>query len=136
MLSKTVKVVGGDFVGTGAIHYGILWLGPKANKFQGITLKKPKKNYRPDDVVKFSELQNEQAKSFLGSALSAAVGAALFGRIGLVAGALAGGNTHKIIAAVEFSDGNKVDFTTDLNDQAYSCLKLYAVKNMIISNNF
>ncbi|MBM3299782.1 MAG: hypothetical protein FJ279_09035 [Planctomycetes bacterium] len=136
MAGIPLKCIGGDFVGNGAIHIGVLWSGPKSDKFQGLSFSTPKKEYAPGDLVKLTELQQEQAKSFLGASMAAGVGALLFGGVGLVAGALAGGNKQRTIVAVEFSDGKKAAFSVSPDDKAYMCLKLYALEKGVVQHRF
>ena len=136
MAAKPVALVGGDFVGNGAIHFGVLWSGPQADKFHGVSFKTPKVKYAPADVVKLSELGQEQVKSFLGASVTAAAGALFLGGIGLIAGALAGGNKRNTIAAIEFSDGRKCAFSIDPTDRVYMCLKLFAIENRLLQHSF
>jgi hypothetical protein len=136
MAAQPVKCLGGDYIGNGGIHFGALWSGPKADKFQGISFSMPKKKYAPSEIVKLTELGQEQAKSFLGASVAAGAGALLFGGIGLVAGALAGGNKHNTMAAIEFADGKKAAFSIDPNNKPYICLKLYALEKGLIQHGF
>lgn len=136
MATLPIKCIGGDFLGGGGLRFGVLWSGPKADKFDGFGFSTPKKRYAPSDLVKLSEIGQEQAKSFLGASVAAGAGALLFGGIGLLAGALAGGNKHNTIAAVEFSDGKKAAFSIDPNCKPYMCLKLYALEKQIVQHAF
>lgn len=136
MAAQPIKCIGGDFIGNGGLHFGVLWSGPKAEKFDGFSFSTPEKRYAPSELTKLSEIGQEQAKSFLGASVAAGAGALLFGGIGLVAGALAGGNKHNTIAAVEFSDGKKAAFPIDPNCKPYMCLKLYALEKKIIQHAF
>ena len=52
-------------------------------------------------------MTEENKKKFLSSAGWGLVGAALFGPVGLLAGALAGGNRKEIAFAVYLKDGRK-----------------------------
>lgn len=136
MATQPIKCVGGDFMGNGGIRFGILWWGPSANKFQGMTFSTPKKKYKATEIVRLTEMGQEQAKSFLGAAAAAGAGALLFGGIGLIAGALAGGNKHKILVASEFSDGKKAAFFIDPQNKPYICLKLYALEKGLVQHSF
>ncbi|MGF1645073.1 MAG: hypothetical protein ACFCUJ_15655 [Thiotrichales bacterium] len=128
MATQPFKCVGGDFIGDGGIQFGVLWSGPVADKFHGISFSMPKKKYTPSEVVKMTEMGQEQTKSFLGASIAAGAGALLFGGVGLIAGALAGGNKHNTFVGVEFSDGKKAAFSIDPNNRPYICLKLYALE--------
>ena len=130
------KSVGGEFSGGCDIRIGVLWTGPKAKKFKGIRTFKPKTNYTPSEIVSVKEMGREQVKSFLGSAVGAGAGTLLFGGIGLVAGALAGGNRNKTLVAVEFSDGKKIAFLVKQNDKLYQCLKLFASEKQMMEYSF
>ncbi len=56
----------------------------------------------PFESIKVEVLDEEKSKSFLGSAGVGLVGAALLGPLGLVAGALAGGNKHVAVFGLTF----------------------------------
>lgn len=136
MAAQPIKCIGGDFIGSGDIHFGVLWLGPKADKFQGFSFSMPKQRYAPSDVVKLTEMGQEQVKSFLGASVAAGAGALLLGGIGLVAGALAGGNKHNSLVAVEFADGKKAAFSIDPSNKPYICFKLYALERGLVEHAF
>lgn len=65
------------------------------------------------EVARVEELNEERAKSFLGSAGWGLVGAALLGPLGLLAGVLAGGNKTNVAFLCEFKDGRKFMGVTD-----------------------
>ena len=133
---QPIDCIGGDFIGKGSLRFGVLWFGPSPRKFKGFKFSKPRKRYSRSDVVKVTEMGQEQAKSFVGASAAAGAGALLLGGIGLVAGALAGGNKHKIIVGVEFADGKKAAFSIKPNNKPYACLKLYAIKKNLLEHSF
>ena len=132
MPGMPINCAGGDFVGKGTLDIGALWTGPKASKFNGFTFARPKTRYTASDVISLTELRQEQGKSFAGTAVAAGAGALLFGGIGLLAGALGGGNTSHTVVAVRFRDGKTVVFSIDSQDKAFMCLKLYSLENDLI----
>lgn len=136
MANQPVKVVGGDFTGACYIKFGVLWSGPQAAKFGGICFATPKTEYSPSDVVRVKELQQEQCKSFLGASVAAGAGAMLLGPVGLLAGALAGGNRQSTVVGVEFSDGRKVLISINPNNKPYQCMKLFAIEKNIVEHSF
>lgn len=133
MANGIVQCVGGHYIGRASIQSGISLTGAKASKFTGLTFTQPKQRYLPHDIVRLTEMQYEQAKSFAGTAAAAGAGVLLFGGIGLLAGALAGGKKQLVIVVLDFFDGKQVAFATPANDYAYLCLKLYAIENDLVA---
>ena len=129
-------MLAGTTLEKGGIRFGALWTGPKARKFKGISFSKPKKKYSPSEVIKLAEMGQEQAKSFKGPSAAPGADVPFFYGIGLLVDALAGGNKHKTIVAVEFADGRKAAFSIDPNNKPYACLKLYAIENGLIEHGF
>ena len=136
MAAQQFDCIGGDFIGRGGLRFGVLWTGPRAGKFKGFKFSKPRKKYSHKEVVKVTEISQEQAKSFLGASAAAGAGALLLGGIGLVAGALAGGNKHRVIVGVEFKDGKKAAFSINPKNKPYACLKLFASKKGLLQHSF
>lgn len=60
-----------------------------------------------DDVVRFEVLDENSAKSLAGSAGWAIAAGVLTGGIGAIVGAIAGGNRHDRIVALEDKEGRK-----------------------------
>jgi len=59
-------------------------------------------------VASVEEINQENSASVLGKAAWGAAGAALLGPVGLLAGALAGGNRQLSVLAIEFKDERRV----------------------------
>jgi len=96
------EVIAGDFTSGYALSNGkYLKVKPKSNFFF------EEKIFGPQ--IKSVNLVNQhEAKSFLGSAAMGLAGGALLGPLGLIAGAVAGGSSSKILFSVEFKDGRKL----------------------------
>jgi hypothetical protein len=60
-----------------------------------------------DDFDRIEIINEESKKKFIGTAAWGAVGAAVFGPLGLLAGALAGGNKKEVAFAAFLKDGRK-----------------------------
>ena len=98
-----IKIIEGDFYNKGFV-----------------TLKKRKKmilvntgcmstaKYRFDQVEKYQELSQDNAKSALGTIGWGAAGAVALGGLGLLAGVLCGGNKKKVGFVLKFTDGKVV----------------------------
>ena len=112
----TIEVLAGDFQKSrtklcGSAHKGLFLTLKGVGNTSLSFLGRERLYIRDLEVVE--EMSPEKTKSFLGSAGGALVGGALLGGVGLVAGALAGGNKKKIIFAAKFKDGRKFVGTTN-----------------------
>ena len=59
-------------------------------------------------IAAVEEVNQENSTSVMGKAAWGAAGLALLGGVGLLAGALGGGNRNRSILSVRFTDGRKV----------------------------
>lgn len=79
----------------------ILGIGPFSfNPFAKKKIGKSNENSFFLDDIKISVLDEESAKSFLGSAGLGLVGGILLGPVGLIAGALSGGNRKSVVFGI------------------------------------
>ena len=74
MANGIVQCVGGHYIGRATIQSGTSLTGAKASKFTGFTFAQPKHRYLPHDIIRLTEMQYEQAKSFAGTAAAAGAG--------------------------------------------------------------
>lgn len=133
------NAVAGDYYGKTSICTGMLWSGPKAEKFQGIDFLASKitglasgVKYEPSQIKRVIQLSSESSKSFAGSAMTGLAGGLLLGGAGLIAGALAGGRKSMQKIGIEFSDGCKVILEQTSDDKPLQCLLLFAREKGII----
>lgn len=98
-----IKIIEGDFYNKGAV---ILDKRKKIILVNNGFLSNAK--YRFDQVEKFQELSQDNAKSALGTIGWGAAGAVALGGLGLLAGVLCGGNKKKVGFVLKFTDGKVV----------------------------
>lgn len=95
------KILGGDFPGhtsfVSAFGQTMIRWGLKQD--QSVKLN--------GNIERVETITEENKKKFLGAAGWGLVGGALFGPVGLLAGALAGGNKKEVAFAVYLKDGRK-----------------------------
>ena len=99
------------------------------NPFAKKRIGKSEKNSFFLDDIKISVLDEESAKSFLGSAGLGLAGGILLGPVGLIAGALSGGNKKSVVFGILIDNdetkklivktSNKTDITT-LKSMSYT----------------
>jgi len=98
------KVIGGDYEGYQIASYlGTIAL---SKGFNNITIGK-------QDIERVELMTEESKKKFLGAAGLGVAGGLLFGPVGLVAGALAGGNKKETCFACYLKNGKKFMAVTD-----------------------
>lgn len=109
------KIIGGDYEGysIGTNSGGVVIL---VKSFNIIRLTK-------EDIQSVELLTEESKKKFLGSAGLGIAGGLLLGPLGLLAGALAGGNKKEICFACHLKDGKKFMAVTD--SKVYQKLSSY-----------
>lgn len=136
------NAIAGDYTGKTQICTGVLWSGPKADKFQGIDFLASKitgltsgVKYEPSQVKRVIQLSTESTKSFAGSAMAGLAGGLLLGGAGLVAGALAGGKKSLLKIGIEFNDGCKVILEQTSDDKPLQCLLLFAREKGILEQD-
>ncbi len=120
-----MKVLAGDYEGSAQIKFGVLWTGPKADKFRGIQFGSPSKTYAPNEISRFKPLDAETTKTFLRTAASGVIGGVLLGPAGLLAGVLVGGKKITDRYGIEFTDGKRVIVKGNPRDKAFRCLLLF-----------
>jgi hypothetical protein len=131
------NAVAGDYLGKNNICIGVLWSGPKAEKFDGIDFMVAKftglasgVKYAPYQLKRVIQLSSESSVS--GSAMTGLAGGLLFGGAGLIAGALAGGRKSILKIGIEFDDGRKVVLEQTPDNKALQCLLLFAREKGIL----
>ena len=129
------KAVAGDYSGNTEIRIGVLWSGPKAEKFKGLHFMNEGVKYKPEQIKRVIHLSEEKTKSFLGSALTGIAGGFVLGGAGLVAGVLAGGKNTMLRLGIELNDGRKVVLEQSAGDKALQCLLLFAKASGIMEQD-
>jgi len=104
-----VKIIAGDFPKGSQLS---VTLG-EASLFWG--LKKDQKIDLKKNLSRIERVTEESKKKFLGSAGWGLLGGAALGPVGLIAGALAGGNKKEICFAGYLKDGRKFMAVSDLS---------------------
>ncbi len=131
------KAVAGDYTGAVAINTGVLWTGPRADKFRGFTFIDGNVKYQSSQIRRVVYLDEEKSKSFLGSAVGGIAGGLLLGPAGLVAGTLVGGTNKKVVVnlGLEFDDGKKVILSEKSSDKGLECLILWAREQKLLEQD-
>lgn len=134
MAAWPLTVLAGDIEGPAAINFGVLWSGPKAEKFKGIQFSKTQTIYGPDRIVRMKVLDDETTKTFLRTAVAGLAGGVLLGAAGLLAGAMVGGKKVTSRYGIEFDDGKRI-IIADANNKPFKCLLLFAEKNKLLERD-
>ena len=108
----SVNVIAGDVV-KGRWDFAGTW-NPQTVSFDNLRLVHGLHVfYFKNDIRSVDLIKEENKKEFLGSATAGAIGGLLLGPVGLVAGALAGGNKNEVTFIGYLNDGKKFMATTD-----------------------
>ena len=101
-----IKIIAGDCPHNGYAIVEKGWSGkPKALKVSRGWWRNTV--YQPKHIVSVEQVDKNNHTSILGKAGWGAVGAVALGPLGLIAGALGGGNRSTTIVAIEFVDGKR-----------------------------
>lgn len=116
------------------IHAGDFERGKTSQFTQGKFLMKTQGKFVREDIsigqVQEIEVASEESvKKFGGSLVGGALGAAAFGTVGLLAGAMAGGTGKDVTFLCTFTDGRKMMATTDSKTYADISAELFDFKN-------
>jgi hypothetical protein len=131
-MSLLAKAIAGDYTGSTAIIVGVLWSGPKAEKFKGLQFIDHNIKYDAEQIKRVVQLPEQKVRSFLGSALMGVAGGALLGGAGILAGVLTGTKKSQFHLGIELDDGKKVVITQTPDDRSLQCMLLYVEKKGIL----
>ena len=124
IVSNGIGFKEGDVLGIGSFSF---------NPLASIRIGKSKKKSFVISESKIEVLDEESAKNFLGSAGLGLVGGALLGPVGLVAGALAGGNKKSVVFGIEDKNNRKVVVEVT-GKKDIKILKEQAMKSAYLNN--